>query len=456
MYNTTNKIVALAITTQASFLMTFMSSSISIALPSIGKEFETNAILLSWIVTSYLLATAICLVPFGRIADIVGIKKIFTYGIFIYTISSLLSAVSTSAVMLIFFRVLQGIGGAMTISTSIAILSSIFPTGEKGKALGINAAAIYFGLTLGPFLGGLLTEHFGWRSIFIANIPLGLITIVFTFWKIKGDWSGAKGEKFDFIGSAIYSLLLISLMYGFSLLPSILGAGLILVGVLGFLAFVKWETKSESPVLNIGLFRNNRVFTFSNFATLANYSATYAVVFLLSLYLQYIKGFSPQNAGLILVSKPIIQAALSPFTGRLSDKIEPQKVASVGMALTSVALFLFSFLNKNTALALIIACLILLGFGLGLFASPNTNAVMSSVKPRFYGVASATLSTMRATGGVLSMGITTLLFAIYMGRVEITPEYYPLFLTSARIAFAIFATLCLGGIFASLARGKIQ
>jgi len=433
-----------------------MSSSISIALPSIGKEFETNAILLSWIVTSYLLATAICLVPFGRIADIVGIKKIFTYGIFIYTISSLLSAVSTSAVMLIFFRVLQGIGGAMTISTSIAILSSIFPTGEKGKALGINAAAIYFGLTLGPFLGGLLTEHFGWRSIFIANIPLGLITIVFTFWKIKGDWSGAKGEKFDFIGSAIYSLLLISLMYGFSLLPSILGAGLILVGVLGFLAFVKWETKSESPVLNIGLFRNNRVFTFSNFATLANYSATYAVVFLLSLYLQYIKGFSPQNAGLILVSKPIIQAALSPFTGRLSDKIEPQKVASVGMALTSVALFLFSFLNKNTALALIIACLILLGFGLGLFASPNTNAVMSSVKPRFYGVASATLSTMRATGGVLSMGITTLLFAIYMGRVEITPEYYPLFLTSARIAFAIFATLCLGGIFASLARGKIQ
>jgi len=345
---------------------------------------------------------------------------------------------------------------AMTVSTSIAILSSIFPTGEKGKALGINAAAIYFGHTLGPFLGGLLTEHFGWRSIFIANIPIGLITIVFIFWKIKGDWSEAKGEKFDFIGSAIYSLLLISIMYGFSLLPSILGAVLILVGVLGFLAFVKWETKSESPVLNISLFRNNRGFTLSNFAALANYSATYAVVFLMSLYLQYIKGFSPQNAGLILVSKPIVQAALSPFTGRLSDKIEPQKVASAGMALTSVALFLFSFLNKNTDLALIIACLILLGFGLGLFASPNTNAVMSSVKPRFYGVASATLSTMRVTGGVLSMGITTLLFAIYMGRVEITPEYYPLFLTSARIAFAIFATLCFGGIFASLARGKMQ
>lgn len=442
--------------TLGSFLTPFMGSSITIALPSIGSELAMDAISLGWVATAYLLAAAMFLVPFGRIADIYGRKRIFTYGILTYTVASMLSAIAPSAAVLIASRVLQGIGGAMIFSTGVAILTSVFPAEERGKALGINVAAVYLGLSLGPFLGGLLTEHFGWRSIFVLNVPLGLIIIAFIFWKLKGEWAEAKGEKFDITGSVIYSLMLIAIMYGFTLLPGMSGVWLILIGAVGVVAFVKWEMKVESPVLNIGLFRNNTVFALSNLAALINYSATFAVAFLLSLYLQYIKGLSPQSAGLILVAAPVVQAIFSPLAGRLSDRIEPRIVASAGMGLTVISLVLLTFLGEKTSLGFIVASLVVLGFGFALFSSPNTNAVMSSVEKRFYGVASGTLATMRQIGMTFSMGMAMLLFTLYIGRVQITPEYYSLFLRSVNVAFIIFAALCFAGTFASLARGKIR
>ena len=454
--NIVNKRAALLVATLASFLTPFMGSSVNIALPSIGKEFLMDVVLMNWVATSYLLAAAMFLVPFGKIADIYGRKKIFLYGVSIYTISSFLSAISTSAITLISFRILQGIGSAMIFGTGVAILTSVFPVGERGKVLGINAAAIYLGLSLGPFVGGVLTQHLSWRSIFLANVPLGLVIVIFAFCKLKGEWAEARGEKFDFIGSIVYGISLATIMYGFSLIPAMSGLWLVLGGIFVLLLFVGWETKAENPVLDINLFRNNTVFAFSNLAALINYSATFAVGFFLSLYLQYIKALSPQNAGLILVSQPVVMAIFSPFAGRLSDRFEPRIIASAGMALSVISLSLFAFLNQKTALEFVVASLILLGFGLALFSSPNTNAVMSSVERRFYGVASATLGTMRLTGQMLSMGIAMLIFAIYIGKVQITPQYYPLFLTSIKTAFIIFAVLCFAGIFASLARGKVR
>jgi len=447
---------ALLVTTVGAFLTPFMGSSIAIALPSIGGELAMDAILLGWVATAYLLAAAMFLVPLGRIADIYGRKRIFTYGMITYTAASLLLAISTSAAMLISFRVLQGIGGAMIFSTGVAILTSVFPPEERGRVLGINVAAVYAGLSLGPFVGGLLTQYLGWRSIFWANVPLGLLIIALIFWKLKGEWAEAKGEKFDIVGSIIYSLMLIAIMYGFTMLPELPGAGLILAGGLGIVAFVKWETKVKSPVLDVRLFGNNTVFALSNLAAFINYSATFAVSFLLSLYLQYIKGLTPQIAGLVLVAAPVVQAIFSPFAGRLSDKIEPRIVASLGMGLTVIGLIFFIFLGNTTSLWFIIAGLIILGFGFALFSSPNTNAVMSSVEKRFYGVASATLATMRQIGMTFNMGMVMLLFGIYIGRVQITPEYYPAFISSVNMAFIISAVLCFGGIFASLARGKVR
>lgn len=445
---------ALVVAAAASFLTPFMGSSVNIALPVMARDFAMDVVMLSWVATAFLLSAAMFLVPFGRLADIHGRKRMFSYGIAIYTAASLLAAVSISGAMMIAARVLQGFGGAMIFGTGVAILTSVFPPGKRGKALGINSAAVYLGLSLGPFLGGFLTQHWGWRSIFLANVPVGVLLIVLVR-TLHSEWADAKGEKFDFPGAFIYMAALIALMLGFSFLPAQSGAGLLALGVMGIIAFVRWEMKTPSPVLRMQLFRNT-VFAFSNLAALIHYSATFALTFLLSLYLQYIKALPPQTAGFILVAQPLMMAIFSPLAGRISDHIEPRLVASLGMFLSAAGLFLFTFLDENSTLATIVAGLMLLGLGFALFSSPNTNAVMSAVEKRFYGIAAGTLGTMRLTGQMLSMGIATLIFAVYLGPVQITASNHLLFMKGVRSAFSIFVVLCLGGTFASLARGKVR
>lgn len=438
----------------ASFLAPFMGSAVNIALPAIGRRFGADPVLLAWVATAYLLAAAVFLVPFGRLADIHGRKKIFIIGISLYTVSSLLTALAPSILALIGFRVLQGFGAALIFGTAIAILTSVFPPGQRGKALGINTAAVYLGLSLGPVLGGWLTQQFGWRSVFLVNIPLGLIIIVLVVWKLRDEWAESGGESFDLSGSVLYGLALVGIMLGFSRLPHLLGVGLLLGGLALVCGFVGWENKAPSPVLNLGLFRMNRIFAFSNLAALINYSATFAVGFFLSLYLQYLKGMTPQSAGLILIAQPVVMTIFSPLAGRASDKIEPRTVASIGMALSSAGLLLLALLRAGTSLGFVVASLAVLGFGFALFSSPNTNAVMSSVEKKHYGVASATLGTMRLVGQMLSMGMAIMIFAVFIGRVEITAANQAGFLQATKTGFAIFSTLCFAGIFASLARGR--
>jgi EmrB/QacA subfamily drug resistance transporter len=450
------KLTALIIASLGSFITPFMVSSINIALPAIGKEFRTDAVLLSWVATSYLLAAAVSLVPFGKLADIYGRKKIYIYGITLFTLTSLLSAISISAPMLIFFRIFQGAGSAMVFATGIAILTSVYPPEERGKVLGIAVAAVYIGLSCGPFFGGFLTQHFSWRSIFLINIPFGVIILLLIFLKLKGEWTGAEGERFDLTGTIIYGTGIFAFMYGITLLPAILSVVLILTGLVGVVVFVKWETVVLNPVFEINLFITNRTFAFSCLAAIINYSATFAVSFLLSLYLQYIKGLSPQNAGLVLVSTPVMMAIFSPFAGRLSDRIEPRVIASLGMGFTAVGLVLLILLNNNSVLMYIIASLMILGFGFALFSSPNMNAIMSSVDKRFYGIASASVGTMRLLGQMLSMGIVTLIFALFIGRAQITPDYFPAFIKSVQVAFIVFSSLCISGIFFSLYRGRLR
>jgi EmrB/QacA subfamily drug resistance transporter len=392
-------------------------------------------------------------VPFGRIADIYGMKKVFTSGIIIFTIASLLSAMAPFTLALIAFRVLQGIGSAMIFVTGLAIITSAFPPQERGKAIGINIMAVYAGLSLGPVLGGIITHYIGWRSLFYLMVPLGLLVITLILWKLRGqEWAACKGEKFDLPGSVLYSISLVLVIYGFSSLPDIWGIVAITVGILLFLGFSWWELNIDSPVLDMKLFFKNRAFAFSNLAALINYSATFAVTFLLSLYLQYVKGLSAQNAGLILVAQPIMMAIITPFAGRLSDRYEPRILASIGMALVTLGLLIFAFISAQTTFEYIIIGLLVLGLGFGFFSSPNTNAIMGSVERRFFGVASATVSTMRLVGQVLSMGIAMLIFAMLIGRVQILPAQYPALIQSIQITFIIFAVLCFGGIFASLAR----
>ncbi len=445
--------IALAAAVLASFLTPFMSSAINIALPSIGSEFSLNAVVLGWVSTSYLLAAAMFLVPFGRLADIVGRKKLFVVGLALYSAGSLLCVAAPSGALLIAFRVVQGTGGALMYSTALATLSSVFPPGRRGMALGTAAASTYVGLSLGPVVGGLLTAHLGWRSIFLLNVPVALAALALVAWGLKGEWAEARGERFDLVGSVVLGVSLPLLVYGLSRLPGPAGVWLTLAGAAGIVAFILWEGRVAHPVLNVALFRSNKVFAFSNLAALINYSATFAVGFLMSLYLQYIKGLSPESAGIILISQPLMMALFSPLAGRLSDRVGSRVLASAGMGLVTVGLALLALLSQGTTTSFVVASLLLLGIGFGFFSSPNTNAVMGSVEKRFYGVASATLGTMRLTGQMFSMAIAILIFTLLIGQVRITPPTYPAFLHSVRLAFLIFAVLCFAGVFASLARG---
>ncbi|MBN1375744.1 MAG: MFS transporter [Dehalococcoidia bacterium] len=446
--------IILIVTCIATFITPFNTSAVNIALPAIGREFSADAIMLSWVATSVLLATAVFLVPLGRIADIHGMKKMMLSGLAIFTCSATLAAFSNSMALLIASRAIQGLSSAMIFSTSTALLVMAYPVQQRGRVLGINIATVYIALSLGPFLGGILTQSLGWRSIFWLIGLLGLLAFILTLQLIKGEWAAAKGEKFDLRGSVIYGVGLVTLIWGVSTLPDWPGLAAIAVSLAIIGLFIWWELKVESPVLNIQLFASNRVFGMSNLAALINYAATFAVTFLLSLYLQYIKGLTPGEAGIIILVMPLVQAILSPFSGRLSDKAEIRLLVSTGMGITTLGLLMLVFLDNDTHISYIIAGLVILGAGFALFSSPNTNAIMSSVEKKSLSIASATLATMRLLGQMLSMGIAMLIFAVMIGHVQITPEQYPQFLSSIQAAFITCTILCFGGIFASLARGK--
>jgi EmrB/QacA subfamily drug resistance transporter len=445
---------ALFIAILAGFLTPFDLSAVNIALPTLAREFSMDAIQMGWVSTSYLLASAVFLVPFGRIADIYGRKRVFATGLSIFTLASFLMILAPSALTVILLRVLQGFGSAMIFGTAVAILTSVTPPEQRGKALGIYTTSVYLGLSMGPFLGGILTSLFGWRSIFAVNVPIGLFAVALIVLFLKGEWADCRGERFDLGGSIQYGLTLICVMYGFSRLPDREGFILVIAGAVMLAVFIARELRISEPLWNIRLFVKNRVFLFSNMAALINYGATFAVTFFLSLYLQYIKGFSPEYAGMILVVQPVVMALVSPAAGRLSDRIEPGKIASAGMAMTALGLVLLTLVGSDTPLLMVVGILVILGIGLGLFSSPNTNAIMGSVKRTSYGVASGTLGTMRLGGQMLSMGIAMMVLAIFVGNVQITPALYPAFLEGMKISMVISAAMCTTGIFFSLVRCK--
>jgi MFS family permease len=359
---------------------------------------------------------------------------------------------SGSITTLIILRVFQGISSALIFGTSMAILTSVFQPGERGKAIGINITATYLGLSLGPVIGGLLTHYFGWRSIFAFLVPFGVVSLILIQRKIKTEWAEAIGEKFDWRGSVIYGLALASFMYGFSRLPSSTGWICIVLAVLMAVLFLLFENKINNPVFDIRLIMKNRVFAFSAVAALINYSATSAIGFFISLYLQYLKGLDARTAGLIMISQPIAMTLLSPLAGKLSDKKNPGAIASVGMGITASGLILLCFVTSETSDYIIVLLLLLMGIGFGLFSSPNSNAIMSSVEKRHLGVASGVVGTMRMVGQMMSMGIAMMLISLYIGKLTINPATYPGLISAMRTGFIIFSILSVFGIFASLAR----
>jgi len=446
----------LTVTTIASFMTAFMGSSMNIALPVIGNEMNIGAVLLSWLATAYLMTTAVMLLPAGKLSDIYGRGKFFKAGVLIFAFGTLLCAMADSWIIFLIFRLVQGAGSAMMFSTSMAILVSAYPGSERGKVIGINITAVYSGLSSGPIIGGLITYNFGWRYIFYLSFVIGISVFLLSIYFLRTEWKDAKGEIFDSKGSFVYITAMISLMLGMTLIPDIYGIILSVFGFIMIFYFYKMESELSSPLFDVRIFRSNRTFIFSNIAALINYSATFAIGFIMSLYLQNIRGMTSQEAGIVLMTQPVVMALFSPIAGRISDKVEPQAVASAGMGLLTVCLIFFIFLTPGFSIALITINLAVIGFGFALFSSPNSNAVMGSVEKKYYGVASSSLSSMRMIGQMFSMGIVILIISMFLGKAEISAENTEMFIISIRIIFLIFSVLCFLGIFASLSRGKIH
>ena len=449
---TTDPRKGLTVLCTAAFLVPFMGSALNLALPEIATELSMKAVTMTWMATAYLISTAIFQIPFARLADLIGRKKIFIGGICIFTLGTFLCGLAPSASVLIAMRFLSGIGSAMMFGTNIAILTAIFPPERRGQALGINVAVVYGALAVGPFSGGILTHYLGWHSLFFVCAGIGLLVLIFARLFLKGEWIEARGQRFDLRGSLLYGLGLAGLIYGFSELPNLDGLICLPVGLAILIGFWFYEKHLDSPVLNVGLFTGNRVFTLSTLATLINYAATFAIVFMLSLYLQYIRGLDARHAGLILIAQACVQSIFSLISGPLSDRISPSKLATSGMLIIVAGIAGLIFIDEHTSLGLIVLLLMLLGMGFGIFSSPNTNVIMSSVNAKAYSQASATMGTMRLTGQAFSMGIAGMAISLQLGDAAITPAQYPQFMESLRITFLIFELLCLIGVYASSVR----
>ncbi|MDR3339889.1 MAG: MFS transporter [Candidatus Symbiothrix sp.] len=445
---------ALAVLCTASFLVPFMGSAINLSLPQIGETFSMKAVSLTWIATAYLMATAVFQVPFARLADLVGRKKVFISGISLFSITTFLCGFAPSGQILIAFRAFSGLGCAMMFGTSMAILTAVFPPQERGKAIGVSTSVVYLALASGPFIGGLLTHYWGWQSLFYLTGILGLFVITGAFIFLKGEWIEAKGEKFDYIGSIIFAIGLFGLIFGFSKLPDDLAWLWIAAGVIAFALFVLYELKEKQPVFNVRIFSGNKTFGLSSFSALINYTCTSAIAFMMSLYLQYVREFDAHNAGLILIVQACVQCLVSLYAGKLSDKFNPALLATSGMGIIVIGLVGLIFISPSTSLVFIVFLLSLLGLGFGLFSSPNANIIMSSVDKKYYGQASATIGTMRLTGQAFSMGIAMMALSLYLGNRIFVPELQPLFMRSFHVTFGICAVLCIIGTYASSFRTK--
>lgn len=452
--NSIRKIILL-ISTLGAFWAPFITSSVNIALPYMASDLNIGSSMLNWVTSSTILSIAIFILPVGKLSDLLGRRKIMLIGTIILSISSLFCGLAQSISFLLFFRVLQGLGSAMISTSVISIVCSAFPPKERGKALGMNVACTYIGLSLGPIIGGIIITYTSWRGIFLFSMPIGFILTILLFKILSFDEIREDQEKFDSKGAILYGTSIFMIIFGLSnLLLHSWSKYIFLFGLSILVLFIYFETKTSNPILNVKVLKSNRVLVFSSLASLINYSSTFALSYLMSLYLQLVQHLNPSTAGMILLTQPAIQALLSPFAGRLSDKVAPQILASTGMGLITCGLLFISFFSQTTHIFVIIILLGMVGIGYALFSSPNTNAIMTSVDKEYYGVASGIIGTARTVGQSFSMSLTALISSIFLGNAKLTAATIPQFLMSFKTSFIILAILCLLGIFASLARGS--
>lgn len=462
--NVTRRLAVLSIASVAAFMGTLDASIVNLALPSIARSLNAGLGYLILVPTVYLIVLASLQTTFGRLADTKGRVRIFNLGVAIFTAASLLAGLSQDILQLIFFRILQGIGAAIMGATATALVAEAYPPFRRGAAIGVNTMAVYIGLTVGPVLGGFLVQIFGWRSIFLVNLPIGGLLLLFSLCWLRGSEQNVVNRGFDLAGSATLTLFLTTLLLvlsqqdlGFNTIQT---ATLATLSVVSLAAFIHIERRVDEPLIDLRLFTSNRLFSAGNITALLNYSTTAGTVLLISIHLQFILGFSPAEAGLILLTQPLVMVVVAPIAGWLSDRIEARVLSSIGMLIRTAGLLLLAFCDEALSSSFILVPLFILGLGNGIFSSPNTNSILSSVSKERYGLASGTIGTMRTMGQSIGIALMGYIVSVIMPPGAFTrlssevSELTIFFVNGAKVSFLVASILSGMGIFTSLVRGK--
>lgn len=447
--------LALASICIATFLVPLSMSALNLALPAMSKELNADAVLVSWVPTINLWGSMVLMLPAGKIADMVGRKQVYLIGVLFFSLASLLVLVINTIEWVLIIRVLQGFASAAIFATAVAIVSTLFSEKNRGMALGLTSTSVYLGLTCGPLIGGWLTEVAGWRSVFWAPVPITLVAMLFVIAYVRSDRKQQAAGRLDWLGSVLFAGWTTAFFLGLSGLPDPAYIGLVVVGLVLLFLFLRQQGQSPHPLVRLKAVANNRIFSRSLMASLFMYGAHYPVLFLLSLYLQYIQGMSPSESGQLILLQALIMALLAPFAGRLSDRYQPRLIASVGCLVYGLGFALLMFIGKGTSPSYIAVALIILGVGFGLFSSPNTNAALSSVPSDRLSIASALMNLARTLGNMFSMAVVVLLFNMLLGNQAIEPESYDQLLSVIRYSLLLACGYTLVAAYNSYMRGNL-
>lgn len=452
----------LSVVLMSSFLTTFAASSLNVSIPSMGAEFAMPTALMGWIVSAFMIVTVSLMLPFGRLGDLVGRRPFMLAGEALVCASAVLLCFSSSWQAVLALRAFQGLGTACLQSSAQAIVADEYPPEHRGAALGLSVAFVYLGSSTGPVIGGLITQCLGWRFIFVLIALIAILAFVVGFLRLprkrllpKQGKAAYLKDNLDVPGIVLYMLACAPLTVGISAV-SASGCAWVLVvlGIAALLALVRWETRAAHPLVDPGLFTAGPNFLLSNLSALLNYAATFAISYLLSIYLQSVLGLGSGLAGLVLLAAPVVQIFVSPLAGRLSDRVSPFVLSSIGMGVCTACLLLLCAIDTESPLAYLVFCLVVKGIGIALFSSPNNNAILSLVPREHYGIGASFTNIMRNTGNVCSMAVIGAIAAALLGDATIAGSDPAAICGTIHVCFTFFACVGAVGVFTSLGRRK--
>ena len=431
-------------------------ASVNIAIPDLAADLQANAKMVSWLPTLFILSSVIFMLPASKLADNYGRKRIYAYGLALNAFSSFMCGLGTSIEWLLFWRFVQGAAAAAIFGTGVAIITSVTPAHKRGAALGITAACVYVGLTVAPAVGGWLTELWGWRSVFLFQVPIVIALLLLIKIRLTGEWKNAEKTQYDWWGTGIFAVFSSSLVYGLSILPNMLGFAMLGLSVISLTFFIVHQSRSRRPLIRVQMFRESRVFSLSLATSLLMYASNFPLVFLMSLYLQYVKDLSPSHAGQVILVQALSMAIMAPLSGKLADRFEPRLVATLGCVIVAFGLYVLSLMNTETSITYIACSLLLIGFGFGLFSTPNNNAIMGGVQVHEVGVASASMNLSRTIGNLFGMSLVNLMVHYYLANAQFTQEQNPALIQTVEMALNMSLAFVVVACVISAFRGKLQ